>query len=468
MTTQRDPVGYAAVTGNSALIPKAGGGLPLAGHVLRMLRDPHGFLEELTARGDLVEIRLGRQKVIVVCDPELTRQVLLDDRTFDKAGPIHDRATEVFGISIGTCRHDQHRAQRRMMQPAFHRSRFTDYARIMSGPISATVNSWEAGQVIDVTEESLRFGVMISIETMFGSVLSPPELQRTVADLATIVDGLYRCMLSPPLLSRAPLPFNRRYSEALARFRNTVKVITDRPRTTRTGQEDLLTVLLAAYESADETLLRQVEKAGIPNQVVAFIVAGAEAVGSTLAWSLYMLDRHPELKERLHAEIDEVLAPGVRPGMEHIPQLAFTSSVVSEVLRLYPAGWMFTRAATRDTELGGYAIPAGTVILYSPYLIHRRSDLYPDPNCFNPDRWAPTAAKSTARHAFIPFGAGARKCIGDELGTVEAILALASITRQWDLQLLPGSTVRPVAATSFRPHGLRMRASARRPAEADL
>jgi pentalenene oxygenase len=137
------------------------------------------------------------------------------------------------------------------------------------------------------------------------------------------------------------------------------------------------------------------------------------------------------------------------------------NNIIAETLRLYPPGWILTRAVTSDTHLGDYRIPAGATVIFSPYLIHRQPDLYPDPERFDPDRWLPEHAKAIRRDAYIPFGGGARKCLGDHFGVTEAVLALATITANWRMERLPGMRVRPAVAASLRPRGLRLRVTAR-------
>lgn len=143
-------------------------------------------------------------------------------------------------------------------------------------------------------------------------------------------------------------------------------------------------------------------------------------------------------------------------GYDDVTRLDYTTRVLTETLRLYPPGWIATRALTAETTLAGRTLPAGTILIYSPYLIHRRSDLYPNPNHFDPDRWLPGHTTTLPRGAFIPFGGGTRRCIGDTFAMLEATLALATITTRWHLHPLPGTTTQPLARIILRPHPLRM------------
>ena len=183
-----------------------------------------------------------------------------------------------------------------------------------------------------------------------------------------------------------------------------------------------------------------------------------------LVWALHLLARHPDIEERLYAEVDAVLTGGVA-AYEHLPKLALTSRIITETVRLYPPGWLLTRSAVTDTLLGGHPITASTIIVYSAYLIHRRPDLYPDPERFDPDRWDSTRRPPPPQDAFIPFAAGPRKCIGDQFSTMVATLGLATIVARWRLCSLPGQPVRTVAGVTLHPRGLRRRAVARRKAD---
>jgi cytochrome P450 len=157
----------------------------------------------------------------------------------------------------------------------------------------------------------------------------------------------------------------------------------------------------------------------ILDQVVNFFLGGTETTAYTVARALHLLAQHPDISARLHTELNTVLAG--RPATHaDLPQLEFTGQVISETLRLWPPGWMFTRIVTADSDLGDHHLPAGTTIIVSPYVLHHHPDLYEHPDRFDPGRWLPEAAQAIPRHAYIPFGAGACKCIGDTFALVDA------------------------------------------------
>jgi cytochrome P450 len=441
----------------SGICGRAPGALPLLGHTVALLRDPLRFLSSLPQHGDLVRIRLGLADAIVICDPELTRQMLLDGRTFDKGGPLFDRANEVLGDGLGTCPHGEHRRQRRLTQPAFHQARLPAYAQTMADQCDAVTGAWQDGQVIDVLPEMTALTIRVTAATMFGTALPPAIFGQILADFAAVVDGIYLRMLLPSPFDRLPIPANRRYDRARARLRQTIGQITDGYRNDGADHGDLLSMLAAARDATTLGAAGQrLSGIEICDQAVTFLFGGTETTAALLASALYLLARHPDIQRQLQHEVDTVLA-GAMPSYEDLPRLELAGRFLSETLRIYPPVWIITRTTTTDTRLGRHSIPAGTTIAYSPYLIHHRADLHADPGDFDPDRWASPHDRGT----FIPFGAGARKCIGDTFAITEATLALASIARRWHLQPIPGAKNRPTPRTTLAPSRVRLRVTAR-------
>ena len=449
-------------------LPVAPRSLPLLGHLVPLLRDPLAFLSSLPAHGDLVKIRLGPGAAVVVCDPELTRQVLVDDRTFDKGGPLFRRLREVLGDGLASCPHSRHRRQRRLTQPAFRQERLPGYAKAMTANIDAVTNSWHDGQILDVHQELANFTLRALTEAVFSDALPPPVFRQTVEDFNTVLAGCYRRMILPPLWSRLPTPGNRRYLRAISRLRQAVGYAIREGQASGVDRGDLLSTLLEAPDPVSQDGPGDVEgmtDTEISDQVVTFFLAGAESTSTTVAWTMHLLAHHPDIAERVRSEVDAVLA-GAPADWEHLPRLQFTSRVVTEALRMYPPGWIVTRTVTTDTRLGNHALPAGATVVYSPYLIQRRGDLYTDPENFDPDRWDSQNRAQPPRSAFITFGGGARKCIGDVFGITEAVLSVATIAARWNLHGLPDQRVRPVASIALVPGGLRLRVTGRTPAKA--
>lgn len=444
---------------NSATIPTARAALPLLGHIAALLRDPLGFFGSLPEQGDLVRIRLGPIEAVVVCDPDLTRRMLREDRAFDKGGPFYDRGREVIGNNLVTCPSVEHRRQRRLAQPAFHHSRFPGYAEVMADQAAAVTDGWHDGQVLEVFDEMVTITSKTLTATMFSDALSPRVLGEALNDVRCLVDEFTRRAITPKPLRRLPTPGNRRFDHAQARLRRTLDAVTAERRSTEIDHADLLSALIAAVDTDLPDGSGFLSDTELSNQTMMFFLAGSETTASALSWALHLVAAHPAIEQRLYEEVDRVLA-GQRPAHTHLPELTLTTRVITEALRLWPPAWVFTRTTTADTELGTHPIPAGTTLVYSPFLIHRNAELYDKPETFEPDRWDP-ARPQPPRNAFIPFGDGPRKCIGEQFSLDEAVITLATIFSRWRLEHLPGPPIGPAVTVTLRPRGLRMRAIAR-------
>lgn len=435
----------------TAPIPRAAGALPLLGHAVPLLRDPLGFLRSLPQQGDLVAVRLGSHPAIAVCDPELLHQVLVNDRVFDKGGPIYDRVGDFLGNNVALCPHAQHRRQRRLLQPAFHPELLRGYARTMAVQIDEATSAWHEGQIIDVLHETTRITSRALIATLFGTGPDTTAMEQATADIATLVAGTYRRTLQPDWLNALPTPVNTRHRRASRRLRAIIAAYIAEQRT-RGGTGRMLAMLLEARDSEGDG--QGMSDAQCIDQVMTFFFAGTETTAVALAWSLHLIAAHPALAQQVRDEADRMREAGDADP----DQLPLTRAVVTEALRLYPPIWLSTRLTTADTALGGHPIPAGTTFVFSPYLLHHRPDLYPDPERFEPGRWIGAAQPAAARHAFVPFGGGARRCIGDQFALAESVLTLAAIVGRWHVEH-PGSAGfrTPKPRMTFQPRGLRLR-----------
>ncbi|MEU4345000.1 cytochrome P450 [Nocardia sp. NPDC023852] len=430
--------------------------LPGLGHLVPLLRDPFRFLESLSAHGDLVGIGLGPFTAVVVCDPYLTWQVLRDDRVFDKGGPLYDSGRNMTGEGLATCPHAKHRRQRRLLQPAFHPDRVAGYAPVMTRTLTEMVDSWHDGQIIDVKTQLRTFAGKVIAATLFNHAIPESAQNRLHHDAEVILAGVIRQVLMPEWLRRWPILGNRACAQAAIEARTILAELVSARRAEGTDHGDLFATMLTARDSDGG----QLSDAEVIDHVLTFFFAGTDTAATVLAWALLLLDQHPNIAARLHAEVDTVLAGG-SACHEDLPNLPFTGQVLTEVLRLRPPLWVATRTVTEDTQLGRHWLPAGTTVIYSSYLIHHRPDLYPDPDRFDPDRFDPASPHHPPRHTMVPFATGARKCIGDTFAMTEATLVLATIAARWRLRTLPGIDTRPTLAVVAQPRQLRMHATAR-------
>ncbi|HRV96804.1 MAG TPA: cytochrome P450, partial [Anaerolineae bacterium] len=189
------------------------------------------------------------------------------------------------------------------------------------------------------------------------------------------------------------------------------------------------------------------------SQVLTLFLAGHETTATALTWTFTLLSQHPESERKLHEEL--VAAIGDRlPTVDDLPQMSYGQQVIDESLRIYPPIPMIARMALGDDTLGGYHIPAGTMVVLSPEVTHRHPDYWDNPEGFDPERFEPEAVKARPHFAYFPFGGGPRKCIGDNFATLEMRLALPTIVQRVRLELLPGHKVQPAEGLTQRPEGV--------------
>ncbi|MBM7774184.1 pentalenene oxygenase [Actinokineospora baliensis] len=419
----------------------APGAVPVLGHALLMKRAPREFLLSLQDTDPVIGIRLGRQTVYVINDPALIRTALRDPDTFGKGGPITERFRAMFGNGLGISDGDLHRRQRALMQPAFSHSRIVGYAALITEEAQRRFGGWRDGERVEVHRELADLALTNLTRAMFAADTGvDADLFREAT--ATVLNGLYLRVMDPTgLLARLPVPANRRYRAAERYLRGVIDGVIATYRAAPVDRGDLLSILVLAEDGG-------MSDAQLHDEVMTIFIAGAESIANTLAWACHEVAAHPEVEAKLCAEADRVLA-GRAAAYVDLASLTYTKQVISETLRLRTQGWALSRTTTRETTIGGYAIPANAAIMYSPHALNHNPALHHDPSRFDPDRWSIDNAKALPRGAYIPFGTGNHTCIGEPFALTEMTLTLASIAARWRLEPVPGHTPRPKVALTM-------------------
>ncbi|MFE9704271.1 cytochrome P450 [Streptomyces sp. NPDC005930] len=437
--------------------PVAGGGVPLLGHGWRLARDPLAFMSQLRDHGDIVRIKLGPKTVYAVTDPELTGALALSP-DYHIAGPLWESLEDLLGKEgVATANGPLHRRQRRTIQPAFRLDAIPAYGPIMEEEAHALTERWRPGETVDATSESFRVAVRVAARCLLRGQYMDERAERLCVALATVFRGMYRRMVVPlgPLY-RLPLPANRQFNNALADLHLLVDEIIAERRASGQKPDDLLTALLDAKDDNGDPIGEQ----EIHDQVVAILTPGSETIASTIMWLLQALADHPEHADRIRDEVEAVT--GGRPvAFEDVRKLTHTGNVIVEAMRLRPAVWVLTRRAVAETELGGYCIPAGADIIYSPYAIQRDPKSYDDNLEFDPDRWLPERAKDVPKYAMKPFSAGKRKCPSDHFSMAQLTLITAALAAKYRFEQVTGSNDAVRVGITLRPHDLLVRPLAR-------
>ncbi|MDG9716615.1 cytochrome P450 [Streptomyces sp. DH24] len=437
--------------------PVTGGGVPLLGHGWKMARDPLAFMAQLRDHGDVVRLKLGPKTVYAVTTPALTGALALSP-DYIISGPLWESLEGLLGKEgVATANGPLHRRQRRTIQPAFRLDAIPAYGPIMEEETHGLVARWRSGGVIDCTSESFRVAVRVAARCLLRGRFMDERAERLCGALATVFRGMYRRMVIPlgPLY-RLPLPANREFNRALADLHLLVDEIVAERRASGQKPNDLLTALLDAKDDNGEPIGDQ----EIHDQVVAILTPGSETIASTIMSLLQVLAEHPEHGDKVRDEVESVT--GGRPvGFDDVPSLTHTNNVLVEAMRLRPAVWILTRRAVTDTELGGYRIPVGADIIYSPYAIQRDPKSYARNLEFDPDRWLPDRVAELPKYAMRPFGVGNRKCPSDHFSMAMLSLVTAALATAYRFEQVPGSDGGVRVGITLRPNRLLLKAVAR-------
>jgi cytochrome P450 len=426
--------------------------LPLIGHALRFRRAPLEFIESLRPFGDVVMIRLGPRPVYIVNSPDLIRRVLVTEaQSFGAVGLILDKVRPFIGDGLITLRGADHRRHRRMLQPAFHRSSIARYVDVMHQLAAERAGSWRDGQRIVADVEMMVLATAVVGKTLFSLDLDRGLVDEVVESMPVLLEGIRKRLLAPTeLLERLPTAGNRRFNAAIQRVHQVVDGMIAEYRRTELDHGDLASMMLMAR---DEETGEGLSDDHVRGEALTMLAAGTQTTATTMAWALHILSVREDIQDHAHREVREVLGDRA-VASEDLDRFDYLRRLLSETLRLYPPAWLLSRQAAVEVSLGGHVLPAGASILFSPYAVHRDPSIYPDPERFDPDRWLPERAKQIPRPAFIPFGAGNRRCLGEGFAWVEATVVLATILARWRVRPVAGQTIRKVALATLVPSRL--------------
>jgi cytochrome P450 len=430
--------------------------------------DPLGFLVRMRSEyGDVLQFPIPTPATYLVSDPEAVRRVLVTNaRAYGKRTLQYSSLALVTGEGLLTADTDAWRCQRPLVQPAFHRASLDLVAGHVAVAVDRLLATWSAhdGEVVDVDAAMMHLAIDVVGASLFGSDLSgdADRLARATLDALDVVVKKARTPLPAPLA--VPTPTNIVLRRAVGRLDSAVdSMLAERashPLAAGAPPRDMLDLLLTARSDDGRGLSR----AQVRDQVVTFIVAGHETVASALTWAWQLLADNPAALEGIRAEVIRATG-GATPTFDDLGSLSYTAAVLDETLRLYPPAWVITRRALKADVLAGVDVPAGALIIISPWIVHRDERSWPEPERFDPTRFLDSEGARrrdvVASPAYLPFGAGPRLCIGRDMALLEGVLVLASLAARVGLEPL-GPGPRAVPVVTVRPeHGLPMRVRVR-------
>lgn len=396
--------------------------------------------------GDIFYYRVFSRHIYFLNHPDLIEHVLVTNYQSFIKGEALQSNRRIFGNGLLTNDGDSWLQQRHLIQPAFHRDRIESYGDTMVAYTERMMAAWHDGEVRDIHRDMMRLALEIVAKVLFNVEVTA-DTDRIAGALNTFMElGSRGRMLLPPILRLLPTADNFRYRRAARQLDDIVYGLIHRRRLDVEIADDLLSGLLQAQAIGR----RAMSDEQLRDEVMTLLLAGHETTAVSLSWTWYLLAQYPEVEKKLWSELRAVLN-GRSPRVQDLSRLPYTERVVKEAMRLYPPAWAIVRNSLKDSDLGGYRVPAGATVMMSQWVMHRDPRYYDQPEQFNPDRWLEGRAKGASKFTYFPFGGGPRTCIGASFATMEGVLVLAAIAQSYQVRVVPDCPVEPLPTITLRP-----------------
>lgn len=460
------------------ILPPGPKGLPFLGNVLQFRHDQLGYLLKLEQTyGRMATVYIGKTPIVLLFRPEHVRYALTENpRNFtnrEVAGGLifgnllvltllarnfTNKVThglhDLVGDGLLTTDGDFHRWHRHLLQPAFSKRRVENYADMIVHYTQETVAKWRPGAEIDIVNDMqalilrMTMKMLVDIDMDNQSIASSQIINDLVGHPIGVIEGLLNLQIDLPIT-----PYGKRMA-AKRKADSFIYNLIDQRLADKHDVGDILSILLSTQDGhVDDTMTRQ----QVRDELASLIAAGHETTTNTIAWTFYLLSEHPTVLKKVLTELQTVLA-GRDPRVDDLSQLAYLDWAVKESMRLYPSAWTQGRYAVGAFDLDGYHFPAGTMIMFSQWVLHRLPDIWGDPEIFRPERWDPVNGQKVPQWAYFPFGGGSRICIGMPLAQLQVRLVLATILQHYIPRLVPGHPVVPLPLITLRSkYGLHVR-----------
>ena len=431
-------------------------GRPVLGMLPEMVRDMLGLFTN-TARdyGGIAQFKLLNKSYLLVTNPDYVKYILQDNYKNYIRGRSVETGRVLLGNGLPLIDGDFWLRERRLLQPAFHRERLGTLVNTMTDITSRFLQDWsekaKQNQILDLDDEMMRLTLTVIIKSMFSADIDEKIKSLSQAFNVASKFMLWRSQQMWKLPLSVPLPPHLEYNRALKILNDTIYPLVADGR--NHPKDDLLGMLLAMR---DADTGQGMSDRQARDEVVTIFFAGHETTAATLTWAFYILSQQPEIEKRMRAELESVLN-GRIPTFADLPNLVYMQQVISEVLRLYPAAYLFAREAVIDDVLDGYLIPSNTLIFISPFVSHRDPTYWPDPERFDPNRFASEQVANRPRHVYFPFGAGPHICLGNNFALMEMQLLLIMALQRFRLRLVPNHPIAFKPEATLRPkYGMKM------------
>jgi cytochrome P450 len=446
-------------------VPPGPKGSPVLGSALDLKNDLLGTTHRaMLEYGDVVRFTVGpagrfQEEAYGVFHPDFVQQVLTSKTAgYVKDDGVWNELRHLLGDGLLTSEGEEWKRQKRMIQPIFTHRRVASYVPMMAAETRTAVERWngfaDADITVDLNDEMARLTLSVVGRALFGADVegAVPVIRQTVPFLSE--RAIHRALFPVAIPETWPTPGNRKALKYQKALYDVVDDLIAARRAKPAEGEDLLGLLLQATDPENGQGLDDEE---VRDQVLIFLLAGHETTATSLTFTLHLLGQHPEIQSYLQTEVDRVLQGRTEPTLEDVMNLRYTTMVIKEAMRLYPAAYGIPRFCKNGDTIGGYEIPAGKSVFCSTWATHRHPDFWEDPEEFDPERFTPEREKARPRYAYFPFGGGARACIGQYFSMLEAAVVTALLmqsfkvtTPEGPVKLFTGITLRPEGAVPAR------------------
>jgi cytochrome P450 len=425
------------------------------GNLAAVSRDWLGFYSRCAKEyGDVVRLRYLHVPICLLLHPRDIEYVLVTNPGNFTKSADYRALSRVLGNGLLTNEGKSWQRQRGLIQPAFRRENILSYAPVMTRAASRMLDFWDSGESRNVHEDLMAVTLEVVAQCLFGAEVTGVA-ERVGRAMQVVTDRFIteasQALLLPFDLPDFIAPSRRR---AVSELNKIINGIIRERRASNQPRGDLLDMLLQVRDSEG----RPMSDAQLRDEVMTLFLAGHETTAIALSWTCYLLAEHPQIETKLVEELRSVLCER-EPTVEDLPHLRYTEMVLKESMRLYPAVWGIGRRAIADCEIGGYHVPAGTNIFIFQSLTQRDPRFFSNPDVFDPERWRedPVRLGKIPRFAYFPFGGGPRVCVGASFAMMESSLLLSMIQQRFQLRLVPGHRIQPIASVTLRPkHGIRV------------
>ena len=430
-------------------------GLPLLGSLPQLIKNPFGYLQQARETyGDLYNLNLGVSKMLILNNPRQMQHVFVDNaQNYRKGGGMWDAVRAMLGNGLVVSEGSFWLRQRRMMQPQFHRQRLAALTELMVSALDEALNTWEesaaAGADFNLAPAFNELTMKVITRTLFGTGLTTEEMERVSKALDYSVNYILKAIVLNSLPSWMPAPGKKEFENSIKLIDETVyRIIADSRQNLGTENHMMAMLLDMVDDETGEGMTDQQMR----DEVTTLFLAGYETTSIALTWAMDFLTHRPDVMEKLQAEVDSVLGDRL-PAFMDLAKLPYSRMILQETLRIRPSAWQLPRTAIEDDVIDGYHIPAGTNLIGLIYMCHYHPAEWDNPEVFDPERFQAEKPEKRHKFAYMPFGAGQRKCIGMDFALMEGQLALAMVAQRYKLFKTKLHLAEPQLSTTLRPKG---------------